>query len=191
MKSSAGFVQQNETALAELKQEVIALEEQRQELKACLQKDEVDARSKLDDELQKLSQQAEESISKKKIELEQQKALLDERKRSVDVSVTRLASQRSQFEERKKLLEDEVATEYQEKLNQKDRQLERLQRGQQHHRGRSQGQPSKANVALCYWPESGLVMGYHLLAFTCAWPVLLSVSGDRHIQPYDCGMGNP
>ena len=128
INARAGFVQQNETALAELKQEVIALEEQRKELKACLQKDEADAKSKLDEDLQKLAQQAEESIGKKKIELEQQKALLDERKRSVDVSVSRLASQRSQFEERKKLLEDEVATEYQEKLNQKDRQLERLQR---------------------------------------------------------------
>ena len=64
------------------------------------------------------------------------------------------------------------------------------ERGQQHHRGRAAKASRRKPTSHCATgPESGLVMGYHLLAFTCAWPVLLSVSGDRHIQPYDCGMG--
>ena len=66
------------------------------------------------------------------------------------------------------------------------------ERGQQHHRGRAAKVGNRqAIVVLCNWTEPGLVLGYHIFALTSGWTVLLSVSGDRHIQPYDCDLGNP
>ncbi len=128
INARANFVRQNEEALAELKEDTKALEKKRNELKLKLAGEETTEREKLTTQLDGLRQKTEQDLKAKRDELDNLKNQLDQDKRRIEVSGSRLATQRSQFEERKQMLEAEIAADYQEKISQKERQLERLQK---------------------------------------------------------------